>query len=104
MAEFLTQEELDDLLGYAGDECTQHTHKTEFTELDKLIKCIGTFNNRENYSKKELMLALAELLEQVESLEDFVESVAYENFGFLRTDNLSHYIKTLNRLDLIKDS
>ena len=27
MAEFLTQEEMDNLLGYAGDECTQHTHK-----------------------------------------------------------------------------
>ena len=101
MAEFLTQEEMDKLLDYAGDECT---HKTEFTELDVLIKCIGTFNNRDNYSKKELMLTLVELLEQVESLEDFVETVAYENFGFLSTDNLTHYIKTLNRLDLIKDS
>lgn len=101
MAEFLPQEEIDKLLGYAGDECT---YKTEFTELDKLIKCIDTFNNRENYSKKELILALVELLEQAESLGNFVEIAAYENFGFLRTDNLTHYIKTLNRLDLIKGS
>lgn len=60
----------------------------------------ASYQNMQNvYSSVEKILTSSGI-----TVKNFVETVAYENFGFLRVDNLTHYIKTLNRLDLIKDS
>ena len=47
MDEFLTQEEMDKLLDYAGD-----MNFTTFRDTERLVQCTNTFNNRDNYSKK----------------------------------------------------